>query len=251
MFSAVWAGAVSVALAGNAVSVKGSIRHIYEVEGGSVAVGRVVVVNPSDTPLDVLVRPIPPTPQGGAAARSNVDWISYTPSTVQLAPHGETSLEWRIVVPPDAAPGSHWSWLEVAPAPQSVVDEPTKERRLQLQSRLSYWVTLVVNVPGGLAAVEFDRPRLEGQGEQATLAIPVKNLGTLRIVPEVWLELTSESGEPLERRNAETSAIYPGESGSFAVPLNGIPLGRYSGILYADPGSGGNVSGTRFDIELR
>ena len=101
------------------VIIKGSMTHEQTVLPGESYTGSIEVSNPEDKPQDVKIyqtdylfyadgRVLYGAP--GKIARSNADWISFSPKRLTIPPKDTVNIQYTVKVPDDKTMiGTYWS----------------------------------------------------------------------------------------------------------------------------------------------
>ncbi|MBZ9714251.1 hypothetical protein [Deinococcus multiflagellatus] len=170
----------------------------------------------------------------GALERSNTDWIKFSSTLVTVPAKGKVTVPYRIQVPRNAAPGSHWGVVFVTPVTGSGAAAPTRPNSLSLQQVTRYAVQVVVQVPGGQSQLKFQDPQLGRSGSGMQLNVTLSNTGTRLAVPTTRAEIYDASGKLVQKIAGRPRRVYPGMSVLETYAITGLPAGKYQILVLAD-----------------
>jgi P pilus assembly chaperone PapD len=189
----------------------------------------------------------------GEMARSNADWVSFSPRLVEVPPHQSSWISYEVRVPNDSAlTGTYWSMLMVEQADQSS-DSIPRLRRNQAAVRqvVRYGIQCVTHVGGsGFYHLQFTGTQLViREDQEKELQVDVENVGKSWAVPIAWVDLFSDNGHHIGRFQSEKKRIYPDTSVKFRIALGDIPAGKYKALVVLDSGDQ-NVLGAKYNLEF-
>lgn len=170
----------------------------------------------------------------GTQARSNANWIKYSPQQKNLLPTETTEVLCSIHVPDDPVlVGTFWSLIMI---------ESTPAKR--------YAVQIITNIGlTGSVKVEFVKTVLVREGEKAYLHVNVKNTGERGLRPSLYVELYDEGGNFVGKVEGGTWRIYPETSVRYRVEVTHLPAGIYKAMILVD-NLDEHVFGTEFVFDL-
>lgn len=247
------------------VAVVGDLARDYDVTPGSVVTGTIAVHNPTDAPRQAKVYQTDYAffldgsnyfDEPNTLARSNADWIVFSPSFVTVPPGEQIEVAYRLSVPQDSTPlsGSYWSVIMVedipAEAPESTIDSTKKEVRVGLRQVYRYAVQVASHVRDKEEyEIAFAGVDLEPGSTGQLLRVGVQNAGNVLVRPKVWIELFDESGTNLGKRDSEVARIYPETSVSYRFDLSDLDGGDYEVLVVVDAGDD-NLFGGQYTVSL-
>lgn len=191
----------------------------------------------------------------GQLPRSNARWLSLSGEQYVIPPGGQIVIDYSLHVPGDAAlTGTYWSMVMVEPiAPDSPEASGSKrgEVRAQLTQVIRYGIQMVTHIAdSGSRQLVFENLALNNDHGNRLLTVDLKNTGERWLRPQVWVELHSSDGQPLNKLDGQQQRIYPATSARFRVDLSGVPSGHYVALVVAD-GGGDDLFGTQLELNLR
>lgn len=189
----------------------------------------------------------------GKMARSNANWIQLDRNQLSLPPNGEITVNYRVQVPNGNLSGTYWSMIMVEPIPKTSAEagEPLPERTTRLSQLVRYGLQVVTEIgTGGSSELAFGNARLLERDGQRLFAVDAENTGQRWIRAQYWLELYTETGNPVGKFDGPKKRIFPGTSVVFETPLGDIPPGKYIALAVAD-GGGDNLYGANVELEIK
>ncbi|MFE8034074.1 hypothetical protein [Thiohalocapsa marina] len=245
------------------VIVQSDMTQEHRAQPGERYRGTIVLRNPGDTTAEAKLYQTdygfdaegrndygPP----GQLPRSNAGWISLTREVVTVPPKGTERIDYEVKVPSgDQLSGTYWSMLMVEPIPEtsreSAADLP--EGTTSVTQLLRFGIQLVTHIgSSGETALVFSNPQLVKENGKRLFAIDVENTGQRWLRPSLWLELYSQSGNPVGKFEGAATRLYPGTSARFRIDLGETPDGNYLGLVAAD-GTGDNLFGANVELEIK
>jgi len=132
-----------------------------------------------------------------------------------------------------SSPGTYWAVVMVEVA-EPVREEP--KNGLQVNSKVRYAIQVIVDVGS------FEGPALTYENvvfdkvsdQHAVLRIMLKNNGTFGARTSVLLEIYDPAGNKLKTTEPSTRMLYPGNCGTFEIPVTDLPKGKYDCVIIAD-----------------
>ena len=187
----------------------------------------------------------------GTTARSNANWITFSPRRVVVPPHQSSTVSYQVMVPDDPSLiGTYWSLLMIEAIP--VTENSAHEMNLkltQVRQVVRYGIQCITNIG------DTDQYQLKFIGTHMVvedgkeLQVDVENVGDRWVVPYIWIELYELDGRRVGRFESESRRIFPGTSVRFQINLSDVPSGKYRALVVMDNG-GSNVLGAKYDLEF-
>jgi len=189
----------------------------------------------------------------GTLERSNADWITFSPSQLEVPPHESSQVSYEINVPEDSSLiGTFWSLLMVEEV-NSSINLPSDLQRNQAGVRqvIRYGIQCITHIgETGHHRLSFTGTQLViGENEEKELQVDVENVGERWAVPIAWMELYDTSGRHVGRFESEKRRIFPGTSVRFRIHLSSVHTGKYKALVVLDNGDR-NVLGAKYDLEF-
>nr|WP_321354382.1 hypothetical protein [uncultured Draconibacterium sp.] len=187
--------------------------------------------------------------EAGTLARSNADWIKYTPTLLTLQPNEMAMIDFEVNVPDnDTLNGTYWSVIMV----EGIQPEDTSASSgVKIRTAIRYAVQIITNIGStGKRDLQFLGMELTpGEDETQVLNVAIENTGERILKPELNLELFNAEGESIGVFKAERRKTYPTTSILLSLPLEGVKPGAYAAVLIADCDED-NIFGTNITLEL-
>ncbi|GAA4433796.1 hypothetical protein GCM10023091_07800 [Ravibacter arvi] len=238
-----------------AIVVLNGLTHIHNAASGTELQGKIRLKNDGKGPARILIYRQDLVAEcgksldyvndsGGAYSLSR--WLNTNVDEKTLSAGEEYEVIYTVKIPRDeVANGSYWQVLMVEGA------EPVKEETIQgvsVNSKVRYAIQLVVNVGGFESpAIAFENVDVK-KGDKPSLAVTLKNSGKYTAVVRVILELYDEQGGKVKKLESTGRRVYPSFCNSFVIDLDGIPAGKFAGVLIADNGT--DLFGSNLSLEL-
>ena len=182
--------------------------------------------------------------------RSNAKWIQYGPKTLLLSGKETQDVQFEVTVPQnDTLEGTYWSVLMVEGVSQL---DPKSKGQLNINTSIRYAIQIITNIgQTGIGALEFQKPGIVTEDDKTFFDVVLLNTGERLISPEVSMELfDATTGESVKVIKAPKNGMYPTTSTKCRFPLEGIPTRKtYLALIVAD-GSGNDVFGLEYTLEL-
>lgn len=186
----------------------------------------------------------------GTHKRSNAAWIQYGPKTLLLQGKETQDVQFEITVPQnDTLTGTYWSVLMAEGTSQL---DPNARGQLNINTSIRYAIQIITNIgQTGTGALEFQKPGIVTEGDKTFFDVVLLNTGERLISPEVSMELfDTTTGESVKVIKAPKNGMYPTTSTKCRFPLEGVPTGKtYLSLIVAD-GTGDDVFGLEYTLEL-
>lgn len=183
----------------------------------------------------------------GAAARSNANWLTISPTRLRIGAGETVSVRYKGVA--DAAPGavgSFWSMIMVEPGIEGADDAA----EAGLRTKIRFGIQVVTEIGQGASASlkVLDKRLAQGENGRA-LELDIGNDGERLLIPAMTVELFDANGASAGFFEAGSSRIYPGCSVRKKIDLSAVPAGKYAAMVLLDSGDL-QVMGARYDLEL-
>lgn len=186
----------------------------------------------------------------GSNLRSNAPWTQFGPKTMLLKGQETQDIQLEITVPwTDSLVGTFWSVLMVEGVSQL---DPNARGQLNINTSIRYAIQFITNIgTTGTGELEFQQPGMVSEGNQQFFDFILLNTGERLISPDVSMELfDAETGESVKVIQLPKNGMYPTTSTKWRFPLEGIPTKKtYKAVVVAD-GSGEDVFGIEYTLEL-
>lgn len=186
---------------------------------------------------------------GGTLARSNADWISFSPELLTLDSAEVATINFEVKIPAvDSIWGTYWSVLMiegVTPPDTNNIDQGVK-----INTAIRYAVQIISNVgTSAKSNLKFLGMEMGQENDENVLYVAVENTGESILRPEISLELFNESGQSVGIIRTDKRKTFPGTSVLATLVLDKIIPGKYSGVLIADCGED-RLYGSNLSLEI-
>lgn len=238
-----------------AIVVLNGLTHTHSAAKGGGFQGKISLKNDGKMPVRVLIysqdllaecgKPSEYVSVNGAL-HSLRSWLILSVDEKTLGPGEEYEVTYTVKIPQyGVTDGSYWQALMVEGA------DPVRAENVQgitVNSKVRYAVQVIVNVGGFESpALVFENLEIRREGKPV-LTVMMKNSGAYAAVVHLTLELRDEEGRKVKKVESARRRIYPTFCNSFVVDLEGIPPGKYAGLLVAD--NGRDLFGSNLTLEL-
>jgi hypothetical protein len=191
----------------------------------------------------------------GKMARSNANWITFTPKQLIIPANGISEVNYSIKIPNDKALiGTYWSLIMIEESPKVPSPElktEGKEMKLGIQSNKRYAIQIVTNIGDtSTISLNFISVKLIKEGEKRIFQIDMENVGEKWAKPMLYIELYNEAGNYIGKFDGEKKRIYPGTSVRFNIDLSELPKGKYKAMVMADCG-GDDIFGATYNLAFK
>lgn len=234
-----------------ATGVQGSLVHALEATPGQTLHVPISLSNTGSTAEtvrigieDVRVLPGGTTYlQPGQQDRSNALWVKLPAAALTVPANSTRSVNVVITVPPQAAPGAHWSALIVQP------DRPPGAGSGGVVVNTRYAINLITTLPGGAPRIRMASPTLERTADGVRLGVQVFNDGSASSVPQYRAEVYDAQGRRTARAEVDRKRLYPGGGVQVDFRFGKLAAGRYTVVVMANDGVH-PVTGTRYTVDV-
>jgi len=191
----------------------------------------------------------------GKMARSNANWITFTPKQLTIPAKGMSEVNYSIKMPDDKALiGTYWSLImieEVSKVPLPESKSEKNKMKLGISAKNRYAIQIVVNIGDtGTLNLNFISAKLTKEGEKRIFQMDMENIGEKWAKPILYTEIYNEEGNYIGKFDGENKRIYPGTSVRYNIDLSKLPKGKYKAMVMADCG-GDDIFGTTYDLECK
>lgn len=239
------------------ITVVNGMTHEYNAANGSVFNGEITIKNLGKTPARVLFykNDLKHTCQGETQfievtdnKRSAANWIELSNNEITLNPEEEITATYRLTVPKEGNfDGSFWGcvMVEEAEAP----DTTNRQKGIRVRSLIRYAVQIIANFARQEKNLDILTPSIDSVDIGNVMNVNIQNTGNTLMKPVVVLELYDDLGSVIKRIEVPTQKIYPDMCKNFQLELNGVPKGKYTGVLVADCGEE-DIYGLNVTVDL-
>lgn len=238
-----------------AILVLNGLTHVHNVSKGAEIYGKVRLKNDGKAPVRVLIYQQDLVAECGKTleyvynsgnAHSLARWLTTNVDEKTLAAGEEYEVVYTVRIPGEKVDNkSYWQVLMVESA------EPVKEesiRGISVNSKVRYAIQVIVNVDGFESpAITFENVDYT-KGDRPVLAVVLKNSGNYTALAKVSVELHNEEGVKVKKLESLSRRVYPSFCNSFLIDLEGVPPGKYAGVIIADNGT--DLFGSNLSLEL-
>lgn len=249
-----------VAPAGAAVTVASELTHEHVARPGEQYRGTILLRNGGSTPGEVKLYQTDYSfgadgrdhyGQPGKLPRSNAGWVRLSRDLLTVPGGGTASVDYEVLVPAGNLDGTYWSMIMVEPISVGS-PETAPDVTVQISHSIRYAVQIVTQIgrEGGTdVGLAFTNPGVIEEDGKRLFLIDVENTGKRWVRPSLWLELYSESGQPIGKFHGPASRLYPGTASRFQMEIGQVPKGKYLGLVVAD-GTGDNLFGANVELDI-
>lgn len=191
----------------------------------------------------------------GELERSNANWLSLSPTRVEVPPGGTVSISYILEVPDnDSLVGTYWSMLMVEPLVEMKELPENDQTRLGIRQVVRYGMQFVTHIGDtGRCELKFPtHPKLLVKKKEGrkVFQLDLENTGQHSLRPEVWVELYNEEGLLIGRFESGRKRIYPGTSVRHSIDLSDVPKGKYDVLVVADNGDDYFPVGAQYTLDF-
>ena len=246
------------------VSVIGGLSHEREVKVAETYQGVILIRNTAEEPQEVKVyqtdylfffdgRNLYGEP--GKIARSNADWITFSPHRLIVPAKGTSAVNYTVKVPDDETLlGTYWSMCMVEGISKSSPEaiNPEKDKvKIGVRQIMRYGIQMITHIGDtGIRKLSFLKTKLFKEEEKRILQVDLENIGERWLIPFLWTELYDEEGRYMGKFEGGRLLIYPGTSVRFRIDLSEVSEGTYKALVVADSG-GDDVFGISYTLKFQ
>jgi hypothetical protein len=173
-------------------------------------------------------------------------WLSTNVDERTLAPNEEYDVLYSILVPSKGVEdGSYWQVIMVEGA------DVLKEKNINgfaVNSKVRYAIQVIANVGSDQnSGITFESVEFRKTSTPA-ITIVLKNTGLYTSVVKVTIEIYDEQGKKMKNLEGSSRRVYPSYCNSFDIEIDGVPKGKYLGLIVADNGT--DMFGSNLSLEL-
>ncbi|NQV71837.1 hypothetical protein HQ496_01845 [bacterium] len=245
------------------IIVRGKLAHDIDVFAGQQVTGTITVDNESDTLQEAKVYLTDymfhadgtnDYDEAGTGARSNANWIRFSPETMTVPPKSTVVVNYEITIPADAKAGSYWSMMMVEGVDASSAESstaPETERQVGFRQVTRYGVQVAVHIQQDAEKnVSFDEIQLLVDEDGNTFfQVDVTNTGALMLRPTVYMRIFAADGTEYGPFDGTQYRMYPDTSVRQRIELSSLPAGTYQALLVVDNGEDA-VFGGQYELTL-
>lgn len=213
---------------------------------------QVFTFNLGDFELDTTSRKVRMAP--GTSARSCADWLTISPSFVELKPNEEREITVIVTVPKEKS-GSKWSMIYVQASNEQ--NENPIDKQLATGIKIVPRIVIQVNqsskINTNYKAKIYSLTEIESETDSLhTYTAIVENTGDKIIEANVQLALANLTTAVEQKFKAKMERVYPGEKKTFTLilPQGNYSTGKYALAAILDYGHNTNLEGSQILIEL-
>jgi len=250
-----------VSLAG--VSVPSGLTYEKEAPPGGTYKGAIQLINTGKGPQEVKIYQTDYLfysdgsniyGEPGKDARSNADWITFSPRRLTIPPKGTAQVNYTLEVPDDKAlVGTYWSMLMVEGISSSSPEAVKKEKgviSMGITQIIRYGLQMITQIGDtGTHKLKFVKTKILKTDDKRILQIDMENIGERLLRPALWAELYDEKGRSVGKFEGGKLRIYPGTSVKFRIDLSRVPKGTYKAMVVADCG-GDDLFGATYTLKF-
>ena len=191
----------------------------------------------------------------GESARSCADWITISPTLVELNPNEEREVN-VIMTVPEGKSSSKWSMIYVQASQEQNENPVDKELAtgIKVVPRIVVLVNQSPKVNTNYSAKISNLVEISTEEDSVrTYKVSVENTGDKIIEANVQLALANLKTAVEQKFPKEMQRVYPGEKRTFELTLPSdqkFEPGQYALAAILDYGHGTNLEGTQILIEL-
>lgn len=176
------------------------------------------------------------------------DWIELETKEITLAGGQNTTVNFTMRVPENAAPGSHFGGVFIS------VDPPEIERS---GAAVGYQVANIVSIRVSGDVIEeasirqFSTDKFLYGTKNVDFSVRIENRGNVLVRPYGPLEITNMLGQKIDSIifNENQNSVFPGRSRDYSISWEGegTGFGRYEAVIspvYGDEGAKKTISST-------
>jgi len=180
----------------------------------------------------------------GLESRSSIEWTAFSPERMTLEPGERSIITYEINIPNNSElEGSYWCVIFIQgieeEEPEMELDSE-QEVAIGIRTVFRYAIQLYITIEGTeILEAAFTSMNMEPSDRGFKATAIVENRGNAIIKPEVWLELTDESGETVYNQDFGEQTVLPESARDFVFELRDLPIesGEYLVTVYADYGA--------------
>jgi hypothetical protein len=215
------------------IAVVNGLSHLHY-SSDALLGGSIKIRNEGDKPESVILylQDFYPHCEGSIEYKSAglSPWISLEKDRVLLQPGAEVEVKYSFGEV-SAIAASKWQVIMVEsedPISSAVTNG------VNVLSKVRYAVQVVMHIGTYLPPpITFEEVRLP---DKQSMTVKVKNSGDFMSQVKLKIEILTEDGQVIKTLEGGSRRLYPGYCTTFTLTLEGIPSGKYAGVLVADNG---------------
>jgi len=187
----------------------------------------------------------------GLIARSNADWVQFSPKSVVIPPRERVTVQFRVQVPAiDILNGTYWSILMVEGVTENLSEILENEDEIAVRTIMRYGVQMVTHIRDtGIKKMTFLNSNLIKEVSETLFYVDLENIGERWLRPMVWVEIFSIEGQFFGKYHTHQRRVYPGTSIRHSFDLSDVPDGEYKALVVADCG-GDDLFGIQYKLQI-
>lgn len=237
---------LSFPLYSNQLKMPSMMTHEKTVSPGQKLQGSIPLVNTGDEILRVKIYPVDylfsadgtnQFLEPGTQSRSNANWLTFTPTYVEIPPHKSAQISYNFQIPEDTSlTGTYWSLLFIEQQGESS-KTLQEEDQLAIQTVIRYGFQLITHLEnsGKYALKILDKKLLQREGKKVLL-VDFENTGTRRLTPQVWVDIFDLQGQAKGHFEGKKMRVYPSCSVRCEIDVTPLPRGSYQALVVFDQG---------------
>ena len=250
------------------VSVIGELSQDREARPGEQYEGSIIVKNDTNEPQEAKVYQTDylfyfngtnDYAEAGTTARSNAQWVSFSPSYLTIPPQSTISVNFTVTVPQflneKNLVGTYWSMLMVEGiakgSAESTLPTDPKKAQMGIRQTIRYGIQLATHIAQtGTKNIKYlDAQLVTKEDGKKYLQVDLENTGDIGIRPDVYVELFDASGASAGKFSGVRFRLYPGTSVRQMIELTKSAKGRFKALVVVDAG-GDDVWGAEYTLEI-
>lgn len=227
------------------IIVHNGVTHQYNVKGGEVYEGKIVIENTADHPQNVKIflQDLRYDATGhtyyskpSTHKTSNAGWIDLETNLLTLEAHEKRAVFYNIRVPDaDLKSGSYWSVIMVEPTENY---NPTEKKgSVTITSVVRYAIQIITDYQAGQleSNLKFKSLNIEELDDKRLLKIAMVNTGKIYCRPTITAELYNrDTGQRVGQFSSLAMGLLPyGNSKTFTIDISKVDPGKYKAVLIA------------------
>ncbi len=239
------------------ITVVNGMSHEYMVNRNQVYEGQIIIKNLSKNAARVVFykTDLEHNCDGetkfiakGSHERSCAEWIESSNNEIMISGEQEMTVVYSVKVPDREFDGSYWGVIMIEEV--EGVDTSEKKKGVKVRSNVRYAVQVIASFSqNAVKDLNYGAIGMDTVDAEEYLTINIDNTGNTLLKPVLILELYNDNGETVKRIELTMQKVYPGNCKKFQVPLNGVPRGKFTGVLVADCGEN-NIFGLNLNLDL-
>ena len=238
------------------VTVVGESIHEQGARPGDLYTGTFLLKNESNRTQTVRLHPKRHPQVAGfsyvsrgedSKSRSNTHWLTFSHSTVTIAPENTAAIHFEVAVPHKAngkpLAGTYWSAFEV----RSMDAKPVN---LSLGNMAPQAVEIATHIreSGSIDVAIGNVEMMEDYNNDLFVRADINNTGESTIRPVVWFEFYDAGGNLQDRIEGQAAQVFPGRVNIQYASVSHLQPATYEVLVLVDAG-GENIYGAQYTVE--